>query len=100
MSLSKELFSWISNFANQNDKYSDVIKLQNFCFFEESLKHVNISALSKFVKFAAQQREDAEAKYSLWMVSYEFPSLSNLAKRMEGVGSRVREEELALYIRR
>jgi effector-binding domain-containing protein len=34
------------------------------------------------------------------MVSYAFPALSVLASRMEGVGNRVREEELALYVRR
>ena len=98
--LSKELFSWISVFASQNDKYADVIKLQNFYYFEHSLKDLSTPSISKFAKFAAQQREEAEARYILWMVTYEFPSLSDLATRMEGVGSRVREEELALYIRR
>jgi hypothetical protein len=52
------------------------------------------------VQFAAIQRQEAESKYVNWMVAYEFPSLSALASRMDGIGSRVREEELALYVRR
>lgn len=34
------------------------------------------------------------------MVLYTFPMLAALAKNMEGVGSRVSDEQLALYVRR
>jgi hypothetical protein len=34
------------------------------------------------------------------MVFYTFPMLAALAKNMEGVGSRVSDEQLALYVRR
>merc|ERR1719231_1829691 len=39
-------------------------------------------------------------KYIQWMVSYEFPALSDLALRMDGIANRVHGEELSLYIRR
>jgi hypothetical protein len=96
----KELFVWLSSFALQNEKHAPIIKVTNFTFFVEALAPMNIPQLRKYLTYATQQAADAETKYILWMVSYEFPSLSELANRMEGVGSRVREEELALYVRR
>ena len=98
--MAKELFQWISSVAALNDKYSDIVKVQNFGFFALSVGPLKQSSLEKFVGYAGQQKKESEGKYVLWMVSYAFPALSMLAARMDGVGSRVREEELALYVRR
>ena len=98
--VAKELFSWINSIAAINEKYSDIVKVQNFGFFALSIGPLRISSLEKFVTYATQQRKESENRYVLWMVSYTFPALSVLAARMDGVGSRVREEELALYVRR
>lgn len=98
--LAKELFSWLTLTAKQSDKYCDKIKITNFTFFEKSVGPMNIGILENFVIFAGQQRSEAVSRYVNWMVSYEFPALSALAVRMDGVGNRVNEEELSLYIRR
>ena len=98
--MAKELFQWVSAVAALNDKYSDIVKVQNFGFFALSVGPLKQSSLEKFVGYAGQQKKESEGKYVLWMVSYAFPALSILAARMDGVGSRVREEELALYVRR
>lgn len=98
--LAKDLFKWIAQVASSNEKYAEVVKMHNFGFFEETVGPLNIPFLQKFVTYAAQQRKEAEAKYIQWMISYEFPELSALAARMEGVGARVKPEELALYVRR
>eukprot|EP00981_Chlorochromonas_danica_P009700 scaffold2799_cov159-Ochromonas_danica.AAC.17 len=46
------------------------------------------------------QVHDSMVRYLHWMVEYEFPSLSALASRIEGVSNKVSDEELSLYIRR
>lgn len=98
--LAKELFKWVTSVADSNDKYRDVVKMHNFGFFEETVGPLGIPFLARFVTYAGQQRAEAETKYVQWMVSYEFPELAALASRMEGVGARVKPEELALYVRR
>ena len=98
--VAKDLFQWINSVAILNEKYSDIVKVQNFGFFALSIGPLKQGSLEKFVSYAAQQKRESESKYVLWMVSYAFPALSVLAARMDGVGNRVREEELALYVRR
>ena len=98
--VAKELCQWVNSIAAINDKYSDIVKVQNFGFFALSIGPLRVSSLEKFVTYASQQRKECETRYVLWMVSYAFPALSVLAARMDGVGNRVREEELALYVRR
>ncbi len=98
--LAKELFTWLAAVAKQSDKYADKIKIVNYSYFEAALLPLNLPILENFVTYAAQQKVEAMARYVNWMVSYEFPALSALAVRMDGVGHRVNEEELSLYIRR
>ena len=98
--VAKELFQWVSSVAAINEKYSDIVKVQNFGFFALSVGALKQPSLEKFVAYAGQQKKESESNYVLWMVSYAFPALSVLAARMDGVGNRVREEELALYVRR
>ena len=56
--------------------------------------------LESFVSNATQVRQESMATYVNWMVAYEFPALSALAIRLDGVGKKVHDEELSLYIRR
>jgi hypothetical protein len=76
------------------------VKILNFNYLIEAASPMGVQALEKFGLYAAQQVRDAEKRYVQWMIAYEFPALSNLATRVEGVGGRVNEEELSLYIRR
>ena len=96
----KELLQWVETVAALNDKYADIVRVQNFGFFALAVSPLGVPSLEKFVAVAAQQRRDAETRYVLWMVSYSFPQLSALMARMDSVGARVREDELALYVRR
>jgi hypothetical protein len=98
--LAKELFNWLGSTAKQSDKYADKIKIINYTFFERTLQPLGIDILENFITYAAQQRVECLSRYVNWMVSYEFPALSALAVRMDGLGDRVNEEELSLYIRR
>lgn len=61
---------------------------------------MNITTLQYFLVYATQQTQESTIKYVNWMVSYEFPSLSALASRMDGVGSRVHEDEMSMFVRR
>ena len=56
--------------------------------------------LQPFLVFASDERDAAEERYIRWMIQYEFSALSSIYSRMEGLGERVKMEELALYVRR
>jgi hypothetical protein len=98
--LAKELFLWLNTFARQNEKYTDKIKIANLSFFRLSMSRWSVSVLQSFLASATQQIEDSTIRYINWMVEYEFPALSALAIRMDGVGNRVSDEGLSVYIRR
>lgn len=61
---------------------------------------MQLEALDSFMINATQQRHESMGRYVHWMVSYEYPALSALAVRLDGLGRKVNEEELSLYIRR
>jgi hypothetical protein len=94
------LFEWIFSLAAQNDKYSDVVKMHNFGFIERALHGMSVDCLRKFLETAESERRQAEVRYVVWMINYSLPSVAALAKRIEGVGDRVRQDELELYVRR
>jgi hypothetical protein len=100
MKVCKELFHWLAVVATQNDKYGDKIKISNLTYFVHTVPPLQLEILDSFVANATQQRAEAMLRYINWMVAYEFPSLSALAVRLDGVGKKVNEEELSLYIRR
>ena len=96
----KELLSWLNIVAVQNDKYADKIKVANLSYFLQMIPPMHLDYLDNYEASASQQLSDALHRYTDWMVQYEFPSLSALAVRLDGVGRKVNEEELSLYIRR
>ncbi len=100
MKLCKELLSWLSTVAKQNEKYVDKVKLVNLIFFQLTIPALNVPILQSFVTYVNQQIQESTSKYVHWMVEYEFPSLSALAIRLDGVGKKVSDEDLSLYIRR
>lgn len=100
MKVCKELFQWLTTIAMQNDKYGDKIKITNLTYFVQMVPPLQVDILESFVANAQHQRAEAMQRYINWMVQYEFPALSALAVRLDGVGKKVNEEELSLYIRR
>lgn len=98
--IAKELFVFIAAVAKQSDKYIDKVRLVNFGYFVHSMKPRKVAVLDPFLASASSQYDDALSKYQSWMVTYEFPSLASLAARLDGIGKRVNDEELSLYIRR
>ena len=79
-------FDWIHNFSLQNDKYCDVIRIQNYSFLKEAFNLINNnnSILFKaFVDLAESVLKQAETSYVTWMVEYEFQSIAKLAKRLQ-----------------
>ena len=113
--LTRELLKWIIKIAKINPKYQDVVLMRNMAYFEEIIGTIikeyqntgngtgvsaTVSLLQSFVIYAGEQRRAAEKSYIRWMLSYELPELASIASRMEGLGERVKMEELALYVRR
>lgn len=98
--MAAELFAWLSTVANSSEKYADKVKITNCSFFLHAMSLLNVPTLRTFVLNSNQQVHDSTVRYLHWMVEYEFPSLSALAGRIEGVSNKVSDEELSLYIRR
>ena len=73
-----------TNSINQNEKYGDIVVLNNFYFIEQTLSVEMFPTLSEFLKYASERVMESEAKYVLWMVTYELSSLAELATRLEG----------------
>ncbi len=98
--MARELLSWLNAISKLNEKYVDKVKLTNLVYFHLSLSELNVPCLQQFIVYSQQQIQDASVKYINWMVDYEFPSLSALAVRIDGIGKKVSDEDLSLYIRR
>ena len=47
---------------------------------------MQVEILDNFVSNATTVRQEAQVRYVNWMVQYEFPALSALAIRLDGVG--------------
>ena len=56
----KELFQWVNSIAAINEKYSDIVKVQNFGFFALSVAPLRVPLLDKFISYASQQRRESE----------------------------------------
>lgn len=98
--LARELLSWLTTISKLNEKYVDKVKLTNLVYFHLSLLELNVPCLEQFVVYSQQQILETSVRYINWMVEYEFPALSALALRIDGIGKKVNDEDLSLYIRR
>lgn len=103
------MISWLNTVTKQSEKYADKMKIINYLFFHISMtslmnQHhhlaITLNILQPFLNYSLQQVSECSQRYLHWMIEYEFASLSALATRLDGVGSRVNDEELSLYIRR
>jgi hypothetical protein len=92
--------NWLSEVAGQNEKYKNVIIIQNLEFLSESLSIRNVFALQRLAAQVAESKAEAERSYIEWMVAYEFPAYSGLADRVKELGKRATNEEMGLYVRR
>lgn len=100
--LAASLLAWIEEVAKTNVKYADVIRMSNLSFLEECfLARVKQSeALRIHLKQTAAQRKQAATRYVDWMIEYEFERFAGLSRRIASLGKAVRDDELALYVRR
>lgn len=102
LALLKELLDWLQSTSLSNSKYADIFKLQNLIFFDVNLSPIfaDILIFKETIEYVRKLIQSSEFAYVIWMVTYEFEALSKLAEQVFVVGTRVREEELSLYIRR
>lgn len=99
--VAKEVFNHIETVAASNDKYVDVVRVRNYTYLLKVIPtNSNIKSLEKFIQFASKEVTDSHKKYIKWMLEYEFPALSDLMQRLDDIRSRVKDEELSVYIRR
>jgi hypothetical protein len=80
----QDVFDWLGNLIGLNEKYGDIVVLNNFYYIEQNLSSETIPALASYLKYASEKIAEAEARYTLWMVTYELSALAELATRLEG----------------
>lgn len=99
--VAKEVFNHVETVAASNDKYVDVVRVRNYTYLLKVIPtNSSIKCLGKFIQFAEKEMTDSRKKYIMWMLEYEFPALSELIQRLEDIRSRVKDEELSVYVRR
>ena len=93
--------SWLQMIASQNEKYRNVVLIQNLEFLIESLSvRDDVTVLKRLSMQAIELKSEAERRYIEWMIAYEFSSYTQLADRVKELGKRATPEEMGLYIRR
>lgn len=93
--------SWLQIVASQNEKYRNVVLIQNLEFLVECLSvRSDVKILRRLSIQANELKSEAERRYIEWMVSYEFPSYTQLADRIKELGKRATTDEIGLYVRR
>lgn len=93
--------TWLQSIASQNEKYKNVVLIQNLAFLIESLSiREDVVVLKRLSSQAIEQKSEAERQYVEWMIAYEFPLYTQLADRVKELGKRATSEEMGLYIRR
>lgn len=101
LKIGKELMSWLQMIASQNEKYRNVVLIQNLEFLIESLSvRDDVTVLKRLSMQAIELKSEAERRYIEWMIAYEFSSYTQLADRVKELGKRATPEEMGLYIRR
>jgi hypothetical protein len=128
--LTREVLKWTFKIADINDKYKDIVLMHNLSYFEHAMTwfvkdqqpvaggaasasasatatvsassgvRYTLEYLEPFIAYVRDARKTAEEAYIRWMLAYEFAELASITSRMEGLGERVKMEELALYVRR
>jgi hypothetical protein len=100
--LCKKLFQWLDLMVEDNEKYADASKIQNYTYFEESMRLRGISAFDPFITQAVTMKTDAMNKYIEWMLVYELPILTDIGIKVDLASSKIGRESggLELYIKR
>jgi hypothetical protein len=127
--LTREVLKWTFKISDINDKYKDIVLMHNLSYFEHAMAwfvkdqqpvvggaataaaatsastsangvRYTLEYLEPFIAYVREARKTAEEAYIRWMLAYEFAELASITSRMEGLGERVKMEELALYVRR
>jgi hypothetical protein len=56
--------------------------------------------LKNYADVASQEFRTARTQYSNWQIATSFEALAAASRRIESFGSRIKQDELALYIRK
>lgn len=97
-----EIIKWINVLAEQNMKYSDLVKIQNFSFLQSALVTLNISLyFNQHIEVMESILVETNANYIVWMVEYEFPTLASISRRLNNISNGINvEADIALYVKR
>lgn len=100
--LVEETMLWIDLLAEQNVKYSDLVKIQNFSFLQSALVTLNVSLhFNSQIETMESILSETNINYIVWMVEYEFPTLANISRRLNSVSNGINVEgDIALYVKR
>jgi hypothetical protein len=119
-------YAWINALSAQNEKYTPMVRMHNYGLLDRALSElmqqtsatsgaslapnsptgsgasnmVNIDVLKQYADTAAQEFKQARTQYISWQMSSNFEALAAASRRIESFGSRIKQDELVLYIRK
>jgi hypothetical protein len=119
-------YAWINALSAQNEKYTPMVRMHNYGLLDRALSElmqqtsatsgaslapnsptgsgasnmVNIDVLKQYADTAAQEFKQARTQYISWQMSSNFEALAAASRRIESCGSRIKQDELVLYIRK
>jgi len=83
--LSSALFRWLESVARMDDKYTDVVVMENAHFFHEVFQapHLRVPALESAVERTGTLYDTHCRRYVEWNIGYEMPALLEFWNRLE-----------------
>lgn len=85
------LFKWLEAVAKSDDKYTDVVMLENCHFFFVVFSARQVPALQQAVNQAKDKYQEHLRRYVEWSIEYEMPQFakffSNLTSQLKSVGA-------------
>ena len=85
------LINWLeTNVINQNQKYADVIRITNYSFLLDAFQEIKSTqkippSIDAHLHSMREHLDESRIRYVKWMVTYEFPRLTSIDDRLNGV---------------
>jgi len=102
--LSSSLLSWLEKVSQQNPKYSDVVRLENYHFFAVTMglrqQRLMGTALVPYIEQANTHFEGSSQRYLSWLFEYEFPNLTAFFQRLEDLITKVGSADVGIHVAR
>ena len=94
--LASGLFRWLEHVAKSDDKYTDVVYLENMHFFLQLFRtpHLSVPALDQFLRKADILYAEHMSRYVNWNIDYEMPLITKFWNKLEEQLKSIQPEDI------